>query len=72
MRKIAKVAGQTFDENGACREWQSKGVNLGEKMSTLFVRKTESRNRRASDDDSADTVVDPERVVPKTVPNAIP
>lgn len=71
MRKIAKSAGQAFDENEECQAWQSKGIDLEKKMSTLFTKKSILCDHSESDDDSAETVVAPEHVVPKTVPNAM-
>lgn len=73
IRARAMEAGQTFDESEECTEWQSKGLDLEQKFSRLFSSKTVPHGilDAYADDNSTDTAVAPEHVVPKTVPNAM-
>jgi len=56
IRKIAKAAGQAFDDNKECQEWQSKGI-------TFFAKKKMMIEQSGYGGC--------EHVVPKTVPNAV-
>ena len=64
IRARATEAGETFDESVECTQWQAKGVDLGKMFTNLF---SYSNNVI----EHADTLVNPEEVTPKTVPNTV-
>jgi hypothetical protein len=67
MRKRATESGHTFDEDEECVQWQARGINLG----TMFLKVIAKKNRSRDCASSADALVVPQHVVPKTVPNAM-
>jgi hypothetical protein len=64
MRARAAEAGETFDESTECIQWQAKGFDLGKMFTGLFSNSND-------DIEQADTLVTPEAITPKTVPNAV-
>lgn len=71
MRRRAKEAGETFDEFEETAEWQAKGIDVEKKlMQALFKKDTEEEKDQVGEN-GAETVVNPEEVTPKTVPNAV-
>ncbi|KAF1943846.1 PQ loop repeat protein [Clathrospora elynae] len=71
MRTRAKAAGQTFDEFEESAQWQAKGIDLEKKLFGLFSKKRAPGEDAIADVDNADTSVDPEHFIPKTVPNVL-
>ena len=64
MRARAAEADETFDNSAECIQWQAKGWDLGKMFTGLFSRSNDKIEQ-------ADTLVNPEEVTPKTVPNAV-
>jgi hypothetical protein len=72
IRRRAKEAGKTFDESEEGTEWQAKGLDMEKKIMRFFSKKStlEEEDRRPVRD-HADTLVNPDEVTSKTVPNAV-
>jgi hypothetical protein len=66
IRKRAQEAGKAFDESEEGAEWQAKGMDLERKLFNVFSKKDEEQV-----DEGTETLVTPEQVTPKTVPNAV-
>ncbi|CAO2654030.1 Nn.00g107630.m01.CDS01 [Neocucurbitaria sp. VM-36] len=71
IRKRAKDDGKSFDESEEGIEWQSKGLDLETKLLKLFSRKHSPGEDFNTENGSADNLVIPDHVIPKTVPNAM-
>ncbi|KAF2023841.1 PQ loop repeat protein-like protein [Setomelanomma holmii] len=72
MRKRAKDAGMTFDEYDECVSWQAKGINLEKKFSGLFKMNAARANALEQEVESdSESVVVPERIIPKIIPNVM-
>ncbi|KAF1848760.1 PQ loop repeat protein [Cucurbitaria berberidis CBS 394.84] len=71
IRKRAKEASKTFDESEEGIEWQAKGVDLEAKFLKLFPKTKSPEEGFHADSDSIATLVVPEHVTSKTVPNAV-
>lgn len=73
IRRRAKEAGQTFDESPEGIEWQSRGIDVKRKLKALFSKKEPSspEEESRSEAGSVETLISPENVIPKTVPNAL-
>ncbi|KAJ4374853.1 hypothetical protein N0V83_001931 [Neocucurbitaria cava] len=65
IRKRAKADGKTFDESNEGIEWQSKGIDLETKFLKLVSRKS------LPEEDFETEIENPDRITPKTVPNAV-
>jgi hypothetical protein len=72
IRRRAKEAGETFDESEEGAQWQAKGLDMEKKIMCFFSKKStlEEEDRRPVRDD-ADTLVNPDGMTSKTVPNAV-
>jgi hypothetical protein len=71
MRKRAKENDQSFDESEECIEWQSKGIDLEGMFGRLFSETDKPHNNADHGYNGSESLVEPQIVVPKTVPNAI-
>ena len=71
IRRRAKEAGVKFDEFEEAITWQAKGIDIGKKILRFFSKKSRLEKRTHTDENDADTPVNPEEITPKTVPNAV-
>jgi hypothetical protein len=71
IRKRAKEAGQTFDEFEEGARWQAKGIDIEKKIRHFFHKKSTPEESSVPGRGDADTVLSPEEITPKTVPNAV-
>lgn len=71
LQKLAKEAGQTFDENPECREWQAKGIDLEGPIRRLFSKKIRTGDERDLEDSLRNPPVEPQHIHPKTGPVAV-
>lgn len=65
IRKRAKADGKTFDESSEGIEWQSIGIDIETKFLKLFSTKS------LPEEDFDAEIDNPDRITPKTVPNAV-
>ncbi|KAI4931303.1 hypothetical protein J4E85_003893 [Alternaria conjuncta] len=71
IRKRAKEAGVKFDEFEEAITWQAKGIDVEKKILRFFSKKSRLEESTHTHGNGTDTLVNPEEITPKTVPNAV-